>query len=285
MAITTRELLNEGTRRLSRVVADNPRLAAEYLLQAILGLKKIDLYLEPQREVAAGAEAEFWEKVGRKLDREPLQYILGETEWFGLVLKCDKRALIPRPETEIIVEHAVGLLQEISSPEVLEIGTGSGAIAIAVARTLPQAEITATDLSADALSLADENIRAHDLVERIRLHRGSLFEPLADDMKFDLVIANPPYIRTGEYPHLMPEVRDHEPAPALVAGDDGLDVIRPLVQSAHRYLKPGGWLVFEFGSDHTQPVREMAEQTGRYNSPEIIIDYNQQERGVILQCR
>lgn len=283
MTATVRELLTEGTRRIARVVKDNPQLAAEYLLRSLLNLKRIDIYLEPNRPVSAGPEADFWSRVNRKLEHEPLQYIIGNTEWYGLTIRCDRRALVPRPETEIVTERAIELLKEIDHPKVADIGTGTGAIAIAIAANSSGAHVVATDTSADALSLARENIAAHNLGDRIELKEGGSLEPLESTEPFDLIISNPPYIRTGEFDSLMPEVREYEPVTALLAGDDGLDVIRPLIQHAPKYIRPGGWLVLEFGIDHSRPVTQIAEETDRYEKPIIIIDYNQQDRGVILK--
>jgi len=176
------------------------------------------------------------------------------------------------------------LVQGLDAPEILEVGTGSGAIAIALAANLPHARIIATDLSADALSLAEENIAKCDFTDLIQLVAGNLFDPIEPNSKFDLIISNPPYIRIDEYPELMPEVKDYEPSEALLAGKDGLDLIQPLIMKAHHYLKVGDWLVFEFGINHAEPVKKLAAEVGKYKSPQIIIDYNQQGRGVILQC-
>lgn len=283
MPVSVKELLAEGTRRLSRVVKDNPRLAAEYLLRSILNLSHVDLYLEPNRPVSAAAEAGFRNSVNRKLEHEPLQYIIGETEWFGLAFKCDRRALVPRPETEILTEKALELIADIGTPRILDIGTGTGAIAVAIAANRTDAEVVATDSSAEALALAAENVAAHQVQDRIDLRLGDLFAPLASVELFDLIISNPPYIRTGEYEGLMPEVRDYEPAGALLAGADGLDVLRPLVPGASAFLKPGAWLVLEFGIDHATPLTEIAAETRCYGEPLVVIDYNKQERGIMLQ--
>lgn len=283
MSVTVRELLRAGTERLQRVVKDNPHLAAEYILRHILKLEKIDLYLEPQREVGAGQATDFWALINRKIDREPLQYILGETEWFGLRLKCDRRALVPRPETEILTERALELLSEVESPLVADIGTGSGNIAIALAVNLPLAKIVATDLSEVVLSLAEENVETYDLKSKIELRRGDLLSSLLPDEQYDLIISNPPYIRMSEYSGLMPEVKDYEPPQALLAGEDGLSAIRKLVEQAPSQLKPGGWLILEFGVAHAEPIAQIAAQTQAYEEPEIIIDYTRQPRGVVLR--
>jgi release factor glutamine methyltransferase len=272
-----------GTDRLRRVVKENPQLAVEYLLRAILKLDRVDLYLEPHRQVSASAEARFWTLVNRKLSREPLQYIIGETEWYGLTLKCDRRAMVPRPETEILTERAIALLETVDSPGIVDIGTGTGCIAVALAINLPGAVVVATDVSEAALSLAQENVETYGLYDRIHLHKASLFESLTDSRPFDLIISNPPYIRVGEYSSLMPEVRDFEPAQALLAGDDGLGVIKALIEEAPAYLKKGGWLICEFGIDHAEPVSQIANATNTYEPAEIVTDYNGQQRGVILR--
>jgi release factor glutamine methyltransferase len=258
-------------------------LAAEYLLRSILNLSHVDLYLEPNRPVSAAAESDFRSRVNRKLEREPLQYIIGETEWFGLTLKCDPRALIPRPETEILTERALELIADIEHPSVLDIGTGTGAIAIALAVTRPDAMVVATDSSAEELALAAENVATHRVQDRVDLRQGELFAPLAAAERFDLIISNPPYIRNGEYEGLMPEVRDYEPAEALLAGVDGLDVLRPLVEEACAYLKSGAWLILEFGIDHAAPVSQIAAGTKCYGKPVIVTDYNGQQRGLVLK--
>ena len=283
MSVTVRELLRAGTERLRRVVNDNPALAAEYMLRHILKLRKIDLYLEPQRSVGASQEADFWSLVNRKLNREPLQHILGETEWFGLRLKCDRRALVPRPETEILTERAIELLRELEAPLIADIGTGTGCIAIALATNLPQARVVATDASEVVLSLAEENLELHELQSQATLRRGDLYQSLLPEETFDLIISNPPYIRASEYSGLMPEVKDFEPPQALLAGEDGLSALQPLIEQAPQHLKDGGYLILEFGIDHAEPVSEIALQTQAYSEPEIIIDYDSQPRGVVLQ--
>lgn len=216
---------------------ENPRLTAEMMLRHILGLRRVDVYLRGNDPVSDPDATLFKRMVSRKLSREPIQYILGETEWFGITIKCDRRALIPRPETEIVVERALDLLQSIDRPNVADIGTGTGCIAIALAIARPDATLVGTDVSPDALELAQENIRRHSLENRIGLVQGDLFTPLPQEGLFDLIISNPPYVRSSELPSLMPEVRDYEPYGALLAGEDGLAAIRHLIREAPPYLK------------------------------------------------
>ncbi len=276
------ELLDEGATRLHDAGIENPRLAAELFLRAILNLRRIDLHIEPDRTVADDDYVAFAEMIERKLRHEPLQYIIGETEWFGLTIKCDARALIPRPETEIVVERSLELIKSTPHPRVADIGTGTGCIAIAIALSRRDAAVFATDLSSGALQLAEENIELHRMSARIELRQGDLLSPLMIEPAFDLIIANLPYVRESEWPGLMTEVRDHEPHGALVAGEDGLEAIRQLIFDAPDLLKPGGILVIEYGIDHDAAIRDLVEKGTGLKVQETIIDYNQRQRGMVI---
>ncbi len=281
MTKTVRELLNWGQDELRTAAIENSRFAAEVMLRALLNLRRIDLFLDINRTIDGDLAAKFRDMIGRKTYHEPLQYIVGATEWYGLTIKCDRRALVPRPETEIVVEKALAIVKNRQAPRIADIGTGTGCIALAVAATREDATVIATDLSPTALQLAQENVTAHQFGHRILLRPGELLEPLGKE-EFDMIISNPPYVRESEYPGLMPEVRDFEPRGALVAGADGLEALRPLIELAPKNLKAGGTLVLEFGIDHAAPVTEIARKSGAYGAPEIIIDYNRRPRGVIL---
>lgn len=285
MPKTLRILLDEGAILLHSAGIENPRLAVELMMRKLLDIRRIDVYLDPDREIPTEIEAMYRDFVSRKLEREPLQYILGETEWFGLRIKCDSRALVPRPETETVVEKALEMIHEVESPRVIDIGTGTGCIAIAIALARKDADMAAVDLSPQALELAADNIAMHSLTGRIKLISGRTFEALDQGSSFDLIISNPPYIRESEYPNLMPEVRDYEPRLALVAGEDGLNEIRVLVEQAPDYLHPSGYLILEYGIDHDGPVRKLARDGRRLEVAETIIDYNQRERGMILRLK
>ncbi len=279
---TISSLLNTATNRLGDAQIDSPRLTAELLLGFLLQLRRVDLSLRAQQELDAATVAAFDALLVRRLRHEPVQYILGETEWYGLRVKCDRRALIPRPETELIVERALELIKDIPSPRVTDIGTGTGCIAIAIATHRPDASVRGTDSSYEALTLARENAALHSLSGRVEFAHGSLFEPYPEEQS-DLVISNPPYVRSIEYPILMPEVRLYEPESALVAGDDGLETIRQLLFQSPSHLKAGGLLVIEFGLNHAQPIRRLVDEIGQFTVVEIIVDYNQHERGIVLQ--
>jgi release factor glutamine methyltransferase len=283
MPRTIRELLDDGAARLDAGGIESPRQAAELFLRAILDLRRIDIHIDPARPVTHEAVQRFEVMINRKLLREPLQYIIGSTEWFGLEFKCDARALIPRPETELIVERALELIRAMPQPRVADVGTGTGCIAIAIAHHRPDASIVASDLSSGALQLAEENVAQHKLEKQIALRYGDLLTPFYLELPFDLIISNPPYVRESELSSLMSEVRDYEPHSALVAGDDGLEVIRQLIIESPDLLAAEGHLVLEFGIDHIVPICKLAEREGRLREIETIVDYNQRDRGIVFR--
>jgi release factor glutamine methyltransferase len=285
MSPTLKELLDEGCRQLKDAGIANPRLAVEVMLRFLLGLRRVDLYLKEAMPVPPDTEREFRVMIDRKLRHEPLQYIIGETEWFGLKIKCCPSALVPRPETEIVVERALELITDLKEPLIADIGTGTGCIAIAIALSQTDARVVATDISPDALLLAGVNVSHHQVETRVALRLGDLFEPLEPNAVFDLIISNPPYISKSEYSTLMPEVRDYEPQVALVAGKDGLAAIRSLINGVHLYLKTGGLLVFEIGERQETDARRIVSDCGMYDLLETIIDYNDKSRGIVARKR
>ena len=237
---------------------DSPRLDAELLLADALGLDRVGLYLNFERPLLAGELANFREKVKRRADREPLAYILGHTEFWSLPLTVTPDVLIPRPDTELLVEQALALGGE--GPRALDVGTGSGALAIALAHERPQWTITAIDISPAALAVAMENARGNGVAERITFVATDLAKLPAGP--FDLIVANPPYIPHGELATLMPEVRDYEPHLALDGGKDGFDAYRALARQAGGVLAPGGWLLVEVGHDQAAAVQELFNEAG-----------------------
>lgn len=244
---------------------DSPRLCAEILLAQALEWHRIDLYTRFEEVVPAEALDCFRELIRRRAAREPIQHLTGGTEFWSLPIQCDARAFVPRPETEVVVQVALSLLADRTKPVIADLGTGTGCIAIALARELPEATIVASDLSADAPALAAENVAAQHLDDRIRLLEGDLAAPLlADGLGgcFDLVACNPPYIADSEMETLPPEVRDHDPRIALSGGPDGLDVTRRLVQECPALLKPGGFLVIEMGKGQAASVTELFNRAG-----------------------
>lgn len=282
MTPTLKELLAEGQKQLRDAGIVNPQLAAEVMLRFLLNLRRIDIYLKESMAVPADVTNRFHQMIERKLQREPLQYIIGETEWFGLNIRCSPAALIPRPETEVVVERALELITDVPEPLVADIGTGTGCIAIAITHSRGDAHVVATDISSDAILLARENISPHGVDSRVSLRQGNFLEPLEQGAAFDLIITNPPYISEPDYVTLMPEVRDHEPQLALVAGLDGLDAIRHLVDEGHHHLKLGGLLVMEIGEEQAERIKQLVAKCGTYEYRETIIDYNDKDRGIVL---
>ena len=248
------EVLRGTERYLADRGVENARLNAEHLLAHALGLKRMELYLQFDRPLTESERAPLRDLVKRRGAREPLQHVLGTAEFHGRTFACDKRALVPRPETEQLVELALEIAKDKPAATILDIGTGSGVIALTIALELPSATLHATDLSPDALALAAENAARHALTDRIVFHQADLLPP--DDARFDLIIANLPYIPAEEIASLSPEVR-HDPASALDGGTDGLDLIRRLIDTAPGRLAPGGALLLEIGLGQADAVNTL----------------------------
>jgi release factor glutamine methyltransferase len=237
---------------------DAPRLTAELLLADTLGLDRVGLYVNFERPLQADELAAFRARVKRRAAREPLAYILGHAEFWSLPLKVTPAVLIPRPDTELLVEAALPRLG--AGSHILDIGTGSGALAIALAHECPQCRVTAIDVSPAALAVALENARMNRVAERIDLVQQDLARLPAGP--FDLIVANPPYIPSGELATLMPEVRDFEPSLALDGGPDGLAAYRAIAAQAGTALAVGGWLLAEVGAGQAAAVQALFAAAG-----------------------
>lgn len=254
---------------------ENARLESEWLLCAVLGLDRMGLYVNFDKPLTEAELTSFRGMVARRAKREPLQYILGSQEFMGLEFDVLPGVLIPRHDTEVLVTALIQRAGEQS--RILDIGVGSGCIAVALARALPQAEVVGVDNSPEALVLAQQN--AARLGVRITLFAGSLFEPFPGQ-KFDLIVSNPPYIPTTDLETLQPEVRDFEPIQALDGGPDGLDFYQRITQAAPAYLKPGGWLLFEVGVNQAEPVQKLFTRAGKFADLFTVKDHNLIERVV-----
>lgn len=241
--MTLREATSMGAARL--LSADAGR-DAQFLLLHTLALPATILYLEPEREIKAAELAAYEAAIARRAAGEPIQYITGQQEFYGLMLKVSPAVLIPRPETELLVEALLGRLARDRAVSLIDVGTGSGAIAIALACNLPASRVTAVDMSEPALSLAKQNAAAHRVVERVRFLHSDLLKSVVGE-KFDVVVSNPPYVPEADRELLEAQVREHEPELALFAGIDGLDVYKRLVPQAWEALRPGGLLAMEIG--------------------------------------
>jgi release factor glutamine methyltransferase len=255
-------------------------LDAEVLLAQVLKTDRKGLYLSLPNTVSEQEKETLQSLISRRINGEPVSYIIGRKEFWSLSFKVNPAVMIPRPETETLVEVALKIFPSRSSPSILEIGTGSGAISITLATELPRASIITIDISFEALLVAKENAFSHG-VRSIRFIAGNLFEPLeGEKTAFDLIVSNPPYIPTNEIPHLPPGLRDYEPAVAFDGGADGLEFHRKISQDAHYYLKPGGYLLLEFGKDQGQEVAKIISETQKFSSPEILKDLSGLERVV-----
>ena len=238
--------------------SESARAAAEELLGRLLGLRRSDIYLERGRTLAPGEWARLEAWLGRRAAGEPVQYITGRAAFRGLDLEVDPSVLIPRPETEGLVEAVLEMLRAEAvrwpQPRVLDLGTGSGAIALAIASEFPSAEVTATDTSEDALRVARRNAAALGLETRVRFSPGDWFDAVDSDERFEAVVSNPPYIATGEWDYLPEDVRAFEPQGALFSGSSGLDALREIVDEAPRHLVAGGLLALELAEMRAEAV-------------------------------
>lgn len=240
----------------------NARLDTDTLIAHSLGIKRLELYLDLDRPLTESQLAELRPLVKRRADREPMQYIIGSVDFCDMLLKVDARALIPRYETEELVERVSEALS-VAPKQILDLGTGSGALALALAKRYPEASVDAVDFSAPALSLAKENAITQELAERITFHEGSWFNPLeAGDEQYALIISNPPYLTTAEMTTAEPEVVAYEPHSALVSGANGLDDLHLIFKDAAAYLQRGGLLALETGIAQTAALDAMAEGAG-----------------------
>jgi release factor glutamine methyltransferase len=274
---TALELAKQAGVFLGERGIENGRLEAELLLSGILGNRRLDLYLQYDRPVTADEIARYRAAVRRRLRREPLQYILGEVDFRRLRLSVDRRALIPRPETEVLVGTVLEWAGGRPDLSAIDIGTGSGAIALSLAVEGEFGRIVATDVSADAIELARHNAQRCGVAGRIEFRHGELWADNGDGARFDVVVSNPPYIAESERSSLEPEVRDWEPAGALFAGADGLSVVNAIVDGAWDQLNEGGLLAVEIGAGQGDAVRERACERG-YAAVRVITDLAGRQR-------
>jgi release factor glutamine methyltransferase len=260
----------------------NARLNAELLLAGSLGLKRLDLYLQHDRPLKAEELADFKARLLRRAKREPLQYIEGHAAFRDLTLRVDPRVLIPRPETETLVQEVLDWAEGRDAPSALDVGTGSGAIALALATEGAFARVVAVDVSPDALEVARANAAEAARDAPVELRLGSLYEAVAGE-RFDVIASNPPYVGDEERAALDAEVRDWEPAGALFAGTGGLEVIRPLIAHAPEHLTAGGLLAMEIGATQADAVCELIRATGAFAEPRVRRDLAGRDRIVLAE--
>ena len=259
--------LEEAVRRGEARLAGGPhperaRRDAETLLLHVIRRERAALLGRRKEHLGEPEEEQYSVIVDRRFSGEPIQYILGETEFYGLPFTVTPAVLIPRPETEHLVEKALELSATLCPhPRILDIGTGSGALAVTLAHLLPTAQVTAIDLSRDALAVAQRNAEGNGVADRVRFLHGDLLGPVEGE-RFELVVSNPPYVPEADRLSLAVEVREHEPEMALFAGEDGLAIYRRLIPAAHVALEPGGWLLMEIGYGQSEAIAALLAASG-----------------------
>jgi len=273
--MTVLETLNRTTRTLKIRQIENPRLHAELLLAHSLNFSREELYRNLHRQLVQSEKETLEKMIQRRILGEPLQYILGHQEFWSINFQVDPRVLIPRPETELLVEQSLLILSKTSFrqiPSILEIGTGSGAIVIALAKEVKDIFLVATDISRAAVVLAKENAKSAGVEDRIDFLNGDLFSHLRRGKFFDLILSNPPYIIRHKIDTLAKEVKDYEPIIALDGGEDGMAFYRRIIPEAPFYLREGGWLVLEIALGQGPLVSKLIDEEGDFFKPECIPD-------------
>ncbi len=253
---------------------DSPRLLAEMLLSHVIGCDRLRLYMEADRPASEEERTRLRSLVARALRHEPVQYLVGEAWFFSLPFHVDPRVLIPRPSTETIAEAVGQSMRGVDGPiQIADVCTGSGCLAVALAKHVASSSIVATDISEDALEVARKNAARHGVAERIEFRQGNLLEPLETERALHCLVANPPYIPDHEWESVEPNVRDHEPPLALRAGPDWLDLLIPLLRGASRHLRPGGILLLEIASCNAQRMLELARAQDELCDAAVLDDF------------
>jgi release factor glutamine methyltransferase len=251
----------------------SPRLDAEVLLAHALGCRRIDLYVRSEELADDELRARFKGLIEKRIQGWPVAYLVGSKEFYLRTFAVSPEVLIPRPATETLVMTAIERLKVLETPRVLEIGTGSGCVAVSLAAHLPSARLVATDRSGEAIEVARSNASAHGVTDRIEFRIGDLWEPVGG-ATFEAVVCNPPYIPTGAIARLAADVREYEPRAALDGGPDGLTIIRRLVAGAAGHLTPGGWLLFEFGAGQEAAVEQLVREREGLAMDSIVADWD-----------
>lgn len=255
------KIVGEATTALQTAKITEPRMEAVSLLTHALNVDRAFVIAHAERELTVTEAQRFREFVRRRASREPLQYITGVQEFFNLKFEVTPEVLIPRPETELVVETALDLLNSTEAPIIADVGAGSGCIAISLLHEMPRAHAIGIDISSNALAVARRNAKRHGVSDRLAFAQADGVSPFRRHPIFSAIVSNPPYIPADQIDNLQPEVRDHEPLSALVAGDDGLSHIRLLVRDAAHHLQTGGYVIFEIGFDQSEAVQALVNQT------------------------
>ena len=278
------DLLKSAEQQLRAAGIESPHREAEWLLTAILKTDRANLYLMREHRLQDDEQAKFDEFLNRRLKREPLQYILGVGEFYGFELVVSPAVLIPRPETELLVEKVVELAAKFEAPRIIDLGTGSGGIVVSLAKLLAHTRFVATDISTEALEIAQINAKRLGVVDRIEFRLADMTNAgaLSSDEQFDLVVSNPPYVLENERASLQPEIREWEPAEALYVKDDGLKFYRSIVNFCNHHLRAGGWAACEMASQRSTAIAGLFREAG-FHHVQIIKDLVRFKRHVIGQ--
>ncbi|MEN8134752.1 MAG: peptide chain release factor N(5)-glutamine methyltransferase [Thermodesulfobacteriota bacterium] len=279
-----RELYNQTVSRLRQVNIPDDALEAEFLLRFALGLSRVELFLD-ERQLSRSELDKLESLLLRRLGREPLAYIIGEQEFWSLSFEVSPAVLIPRPETELLIENVLSLVDNPTtfSGQVLELGVGSGIITVVLALELAGAELVAVDLSPQALEVAARNIERHGVAERVVLVNGDWFCPLAPESKFDFIVSNPPYVAGQARDNLQPEL-DFEPGLALYADDSGMAAYQRIIPACNQYLKPGGYVLCEIGGEQEEMIHKLFMAAPNLELREIVKDYAGLPRVALAQA-
>jgi release factor glutamine methyltransferase len=286
--MTVLEAIQRSGEFLGRKGVESPRLQAELLLAHVLKLKRMQLYLSFERSLSEAETAQYRDSIQRRGEREPLQHIIGSTNFCGLEIAVNRHVLVPRPETELLAEQGWMFLNTIDAkagrpPRALDLGTGSGCIAIALAARCATAELTAIDKSTEALNVARKNADARGVIDRIQFLHGDAFAALENDRRFDLIISNPPYIPSAEIATLQPEVRDFDPTAALDGGADGLAFFQLIGEAGRSFLDPAGKCMVEFGDGQAAAVKKIFLEQ-KWIVDAVIEDYTRRPRIMIASA-
>lgn len=277
-------LLDWTAKHLAQKGLEYPRLDAEVLLAHAVGCKRIDLYGIRHADAATPEQRQkYRELIQQRLEGCPVAYLVGSKEFFGLGFIVSPAVLIPRPDTEHVVMECSALAKPLPAPRIVDVGTGSGNLAVTLARELPKAQITAIDRSAAALAVAQQNAARHGVAERIRFVEGDLFGPSAPEERFDFVVSNPPYIPHDEIENLPIGVLNYEPHEALDGGPDGFALFQRLIEAARSRLAAGGWLIVEIGAPQEEPARQRIQALAEYELAPTVRDYSGHPR--VLKAR
>lgn len=280
---TIRRVLEWTAQHLQKHGSGTPRLDAEILLAHARRCRRIELYAAYDDVLSDEVRKVMRELVQRRAQAEPVAYLVGHREFFSLDFVVNKSVLIPRPDTETLVMEALGRLKGLTNPRVLDLCTGSGCVAISIAKNCPAARVTATDISPEALAVATENATRLGVSDRVEFYRGDLFDALPGESRFDVIVSNPPYITTADMGELQTDVRLHEPPLALDGGPDGLGPLRRIVSVAADWLVPGGWLLLEMDPSQAEPMLAAVGAEAGFESAQMIKDLRQTPRVLVAR--